>query len=141
MADGPFRSFDISASALSAERMRMNVIATNIANAGVLKTAEGGPYQRREVIFESILNNTIGSERSGLGTEVKAKIRVDSSPGEKRHDPTNPLADASGDVHMSNVSPTVEMVDLMTSARAYEANLAAMKIYREMIQRTLQLGR
>jgi flagellar basal-body rod protein FlgC len=140
MSDGPFASLDVSASALAAERLRMNVIATNIANAGTLKTPEGGPYKRREVVFENVLRASSGTQ-DAMSQPVRARIQVDNSPGDKRHDPTHPLANAEGDVLMPNVSATTEMVDLMTAARSYEANLSAIKIYREMIQKTITLGR
>lgn len=146
MANNPgslFPTMDVGASALAAERLRMNVIATNIANANVMKTPEGGPYKRRQVVFETILNQNIegGRAAAALTAGVKAKIEVDRSPGETRHEPGNPFANENGDVEMPNVNPTVEMVDLMTAARSYEANLSAMKIYREMLQKAIQLGR
>lgn len=140
MADGPFSSMDVSASALLAERTRMNVIASNIANANTLRTPEGGPYKRRQVVFETLLKGAVGPE-GNLSNPIKARIELDNRPGETRHDPGNQFANEAGDVLLPNVSPTVEMVDLMTAARSYEANLSAIKIYREMVQKSIQLGR
>lgn len=135
-----FDSLSVSASALRAERTRMNVVAANLANANVLKTPEGGPYQRRQVVFEPMLERALAGGDAVEG-RVQAKVVVDRAPGEIKHDPENPYADANGNVRMPNVSPMLEMVDLMTAARAYEANLSAIRIYREMCQRTIQMGR
>ncbi|MBI3818431.1 MAG: flagellar basal body rod protein FlgC [Planctomycetes bacterium] len=139
MTDGPFSSMDVSASALVAERLRMNVIAGNIANANVLRTPDGGPYKRRQVSFESVLAGaTADGETPGM---VRAKIEIDNSPGELRHEPGNPYANENGDVVLPNVTPATEMVDLMTAARSYEANLSAIKIYREMVLKSIQIGK
>lgn len=141
MGNSPFSSMDVTASALTAERLRMNIIASNIANAGVLRTPEGGPYKRRQVIFETLLNQATKFDNDIPANPIRARIDVDERPGETRHEPGNPYANANGDVVMPNVSPTVEMVDLMTAARSYEANLAAIKVYREMVQKAIQIGR
>ncbi len=142
MSDGPFSSLQVSASALGAERLRMNVIASNLANANVLGTPEGGPYRRRVVVFEPVLQGIASSMRPEASQGVKARVELDrNTPHETRHDPTNAFADAAGDVRLPNVNPMFEMVDLMTAARAYESNLSALKIQREMLQKTIQLGK
>ncbi|MBL8695846.1 MAG: flagellar basal body rod protein FlgC [Planctomycetes bacterium] len=141
MSDGPFPSLDVSASALAAERLRMNVIATNIANANVVNTPEGGPYKKRVVLFEPIFNDIARGLKPAPTLGVRARVDVDKTPGERVHDPSNPYADPQGYVEHSNVKPMFEMVDLMLSARSYEANLSAMKAYREMVMRTIQMGR
>jgi flagellar basal-body rod protein FlgC len=134
-------AFSVSASALSAERTRMNVVASNLANANVLKTAEGGPYRRRQVVFEPMLDRAMAASGAPNAGGVRARVVVDHSAGELRHDPGNPYADKDGYVRQTNVSPMFEMVDLMTAARSYEANLGAIRVYREMVQKTIQMGR
>jgi flagellar basal-body rod protein FlgC len=141
MENDPFDVMSVSASALAAERLRMNVAAVNLANANVLKTPEGGPYQRKRVVFESLVDSGADFGDGVKAGGVAAKIDVDKTPGETRYEPGHPHADASGNVRLSNVNTMFEMVDLMTASRSYEANLAAIRVYRELMQRTIQMGR
>ena len=143
MSEGPFSSLQVSASALTAERARMNVVAANLANAQVTRTPEGGPYRRRQVVFEPILERASSALGAPLPKGVRvSRVEIDrATPLEKRHDPGHPDADAEGNVLMPNVSPMFEMVDLITAARSYEANLTALRAYRELLQRTIGMGR
>ena len=134
-ADNIFPGFSVSASALKAERIRMQAIAQNLANINT--TRQGNkkiPYQRKEVIFEEIL-------KKGNFEGVKvAQIANDSSPPKIIYDPDHPDADSKGYIKKPNIDLHFEMVDLMTSSRVYQANLLAMKVYKDMAQRTLNLG-
>lgn len=138
-----FSVFDISSSGLSAERIRMNVIANNIANANATDTPEGGPYRREQVEFSSILNETIknnnikGAERLG-GVKVQS-ITKSNEPFNKVYNPGHPKADAKGFVDMPNVSVVMEMVDLVTATRSYEANLAVINSTKDMNNRALSI--
>ena len=133
---------DISATGLSAERLRMEVIGNNIANASTTRTREGGPYRRREVVFSAAMNDAIapgdGSELNGVAV---VGVQPDSSELPRVYQPGHPDADPQGYVTMPNVSLANEMVDLITANRGYEANLKVLKSYREMIQQTLTLLR
>ena len=131
-----FRCLDVSATGLKAERVRMDVVAQNIANAGVTRTASGGPYRRREVLFESL----VGRDGKPAGVRVKAVV-PDASPFIEVVDPGHPDADANGVVRYPNVKVPFEMVDMITAARAYEANLNLIKVFREMVERAIQMGR
>ncbi len=141
--DGIFSVFDISSSGLSAERVRMNVIANNIANANATETPEGGPYRKEQVEFASVLNRTVdsgnikGMERLG-GVKVQ-KIIKSMEPFNKVFIPGHPKADEKGFVEMPNVSVMTEMVDLITSTRAYEANLAVINSSKDMANRALSI--
>lgn len=141
--DNMFSVFDISGSGLSAERIRMNVIANNIANANATDTPEGGPYRREQVEFASLLNNTIknsgikGAERLG-GVKVQ-QITKSTEPFNKVFIPGHPKADAKGFVNMPNVSVMTEMVDLVTASRAYEANLAVINSSKDMNNKALSI--
>lgn len=141
--DGIFSVFDISSSGLSAERVRMNVIANNIANASATETPEGGPYRKEQVEFASVLNRTVdssnikGMERLG-GVKVQ-KIIKSTEPFNKVFIPGHPKADEKGFVEMPNVSVMTEMVDLITSTRAYEANLAVINSSKDMANRALSI--
>ncbi len=136
-------TFDISGTGLSAERIRMNVIANNIANANATDTPEGGPYRKEQVEFSSVFNKAIqkgdvkGLERLG-GVKVQ-RILKSTEPFNKVYIPGHPKADAKGFVEMPNVSVMMEMVDLVTATRSYEANLAVINSSKEMNNRALSI--
>lgn len=133
---------DISSSGLSAERLRMEVIGNNIANAHTTRTEEGGPYRRREVVFSAAMDDALATEDgTGLrGVDVLG-VEQDQSELPKIYQPGHPDADADGFVVMPNVSLANEMVDLVTANRGYEANLKVLKTYRDMVQQSLSLLR
>jgi flagellar basal-body rod protein FlgC len=132
----------INGSGLSAERLRMEVIGNNIANAHTTRTPEGGPYRRREVVFAAALDDVMGqSQGSGLGGVEVAGIEADNSEFPRVYQPGHPDADEDGYVTMPNVSIANEMVDLITANRGYEANLRVLRSYREMVQQALSLLR
>lgn len=141
--DSTLSVLDISSSGLSAERIRMNVIANNIANANATETPEGGPYRREQVEFSSVLNRTMqrsnvkGTERLG-GVKVQ-RILKSTEPFNRVYIPGHPKADAKGFVEMPNVSVMMEMVDLVTATRSYEANLAVINSSKEMNNRALSI--
>ncbi len=139
---GMFSVSDVSATGLSAERLRMEVIANNIANANSTRTAEGGPYRRRQVVFQAMLDDVGSEESSGRMGGVRV-LGVESDPSEfpRVYQPGHPDADAEGFVRMPNVSMANEMVDLITANRGYEANLRVLRSYREMVQQALTLLR
>lgn len=138
-----FRSLDISASGLHAGRVRMDTIAQNIANAESV-TDGGGAYQRQEVVLmsEGWRNApSFGPESArdeGGGVRVLG-IRRDTSPPQRVYRPEDPGADAQGYVTLSNVNLPLEMVDLVSATRTYEANAAALRTGRETVKRTLDI--
>lgn len=125
-----------TASALDAEKIRMDVVAENIANAYTTRSLDGKAYQRKTVAFESMLNAPDGQ---GGGVRV-AEIGKDANPGESIYNPTHPHADKDGMVQMPNVSVSTEMVDLLAASRAYEANLAVVRNARQMATKALAIG-
>ena len=130
--------FSVSASALAAQRQRMNTIASNMANANSTRTAEGGPYRRQDVVFSSEL---MGATQSGLeGVKVSGIVK-DESPFKMIHDPGHPDADKDGFVAMPNVNIIEEMVNMMMATRAYEASVSAFNMSEAMFAKTLELGR
>lgn len=142
--DGLFSIMDIASTGIFAERMRMNVIANNIANANTTKAADGKPYRRKFVIFESKLqdefhNGVKGSEKMG-GVKIK-EIKTSNEPFKKIYIPSHPDADKNGYVLVPNVNNSNEMVDLITASRAYEANLAIMRSAQRMINSSLRVFR
>jgi flagellar basal-body rod protein FlgC len=148
-----FGSLDISASALSAERLRMDVTAENLANAQSTRTANGGPYRRKEVVTEAAggggFASALASARGGAGGSgggAEGGVRVsaiveDQTPNRLVYDPGHPDANAQGYVSMPNVNPVTEMVDLISASRSYEANVTAMQTSKQMFTKTLDLLR
>lgn len=133
---GLFDALHIAASGMTAERLRMDVIAENLANASTTRTPDGGPYRRKEVVLE---------ER-GSFTDVLAGVRAaaiveDPSPPRRVYDPGHPDADAQGYVTLPNVNTVTEMVDLITASRGYEADLQVMTAAKQTFLRTLDLLR
>ena len=134
---------DAASGGLQAQRTRLDVIAQNIANAQTTRGADGQPYARQVVSFESELVSRSGDTGSGValrGVHVSA-VTNDPRPGPTVHDPAHPDADARGFVHLPNVNMAMEMVDLISATRAYEANLNVVRTGREMATRTLDIGR
>ena len=131
-----FSAIDVSASGMSAERLRMEVIANNVANANSTTAAGGQPFRRQEVVFAAAMNDA----QSKGGVRVVG-VQDDTSELPKVYKPNHPHADANGFVTMPNVVVANEMVDMMVASRSYEANLNAIKTYQEMAQTTLELLR
>ena len=134
---------DSTASALDAERIRMDVIAGNIANANVSRGLDGKPYQRQEVVFESVLRaqQSLDSPDSGSQTVRIARVQKDSRPPRMIYNPGHPDANAQGMVAMPNINIHEEMVDMIASSRSYEANLAVVKNARTMAMQALSIGK
>lgn len=138
------KSLDISASALSAQRLRMDVIAQNVANANTTRTPDGGPYRRRIAVleaeeggFSSVLSNSLRTQ----GVRVSAIVPDTATDFKIMHDPTHPDADENGDVRLPNVDILREMTDMMAATRAYEANLTVLNSLKSMAQKALEFGR
>jgi flagellar basal-body rod protein FlgC len=131
-----------TAAALSAEQTRLDVISENIANANTTHGVDGKPYQRQVVVFESALQQAMNSDGGVQMPAIKvAGIEKDNSPPIKVYDPGNPDADAGGMVSMPNVNIQVEMADLISASRTFEANLAVVKNAKAMAMETLSIGK
>jgi flagellar basal-body rod protein FlgC len=144
---GMFDALNVSATGLTAERLRMDVTAENLANAQTTRGADGGPYRRKEVVlqeragsFGASLSAAMNNGTQGGGVEV-AGVVEDQTPLKRVYDPGHPDADADGYVSMPNVDTVTEMVDLIGAQRAYEANVTAMQAAKQMFSRTLDLLR
>ena len=149
---GMFDALNVSATGLTAERLRMDVTAENLANAQTTRGADGQPYRRKEVVLAEVQSGGFGAQlakavgagsASGSqpgGVEV-AGITQDQTPGKLVYDPGHPDADAKGYVRMPNVDTVAEMVDLISASRAYEANVTAMNAAKQMFSKTLDLLR
>ncbi|MCD2345236.1 flagellar basal body rod protein FlgC [Clostridium guangxiense] len=142
---GAFNSFNISSSGLSAERLRMDTISSNIANISTTRTEDGGPYRRKiatfEENFENVFNSQTGKYEKKLLGVKPTQIVEDQSPFEEKYDPGNPDANAQGYVEMPNVNILTEMADMMASTRAYEANVTAINDEKGMFTKALEIGK
>jgi flagellar basal-body rod protein FlgC len=146
---GFFSSLDISASGLTAQRLRMDTISQNIANVNTTRTEDGTPYRRREVVFEertdsnsfsSILSNASDNLSSGQGVRV-SKIIEDSSDFKKEYNPGHPDADKDGYVSMPNIDVVTEMVNMISATRSYEANVTSINATKSMALKALEIGK
>jgi flagellar basal-body rod protein FlgC len=136
-----FRIFDVAGSAVSAQSQRLNVVASNLANADTVAGPDGQAYKARQVVFRTELMGAGGA----LGAEASAGVRVstvteDNTPGRRVHDPKHPSADTEGYVTYSNVSAVEEMVNMISASRSYQNNIEVMNTAKTLLLKTLQMG-
>jgi flagellar basal-body rod protein FlgC len=135
---------DSTRAALTAGRVRMEVVSQNIANASTSRGLDGGPYRRQMVVFESVLNarqNALSSPHAKPATLQVARIQQDLRPPRLVHQPGHPDADQQGMLALPNINIHEEMVDLIAASRAFEANLSVLKTGRSMAMQTLSIGK
>lgn len=130
-----FNVFHVAGSALGAQAMRLNAVASNLANADSVAGPDGKPYRAKQVVFEAV---PMGSP-AAQGVKVQQVVE-DASPGRKVYDPRNPVADETGYVTMPNVSVVDEMVNMISSSRSYQTNAEVMNTAKQLLLRTLTLG-
>ena len=140
-----FHALNISSSGLSAQSLRAQVLAENLANAETTRTPEGGPYRRKDVIFqpaatEQSFSSVVTEVLAPQGAEV-TEILVDDREAQLVYKPGHPDADANGYVAMPRVNPVEDMVDLMNASGSYQANLSAITAVKDMLQRSIDLFR
>jgi flagellar basal-body rod protein FlgC len=136
---GMFDTINISATGLTAEKFRINVISQNLANVDTTRTKNGGPYKRKVPIFaERFINHGIDEKPDGVQV---VGIYQDKAPDRLVYDPHNPDADKNGYVHYPNVDAVREMVDMITAQRAYDANASVINSVKAMIQSALKIGK
>ncbi len=140
-----FTTMKISSSALKAQRIRMNAISSNLANIETTRTPDGGPYRKREVVFTTTqkgFSDTLDSRMRDAAQGVKvARVQASSLPPRMVYDPSHPDADENGQVAMPNISLVEETADMMSAARAYEANVTVVKSAKRMALKALEIGR
>lgn len=130
-----FNVFNISGSAMSAQSQRLNVVASNLANADSVTSANGQPYKAKQVVFEAM--QLAGSDATGVKVQ---QVVEDTSPAKLMYDPSNPSADENGYVSMPNVNVTEEMVNMISASRAYQNNVETMNTVKSMLMKTLTIG-
>jgi len=138
-----FSAISVGASGMAAQRARAELLVENLANAETTRTPEGGPYRRKDAVFESAdiaspFASVFDTQVHGAGVAVSA-IVTDTSDPERRYMPGHPDADPDGYVAFPHVNPAEDMVDLMGAARGYEANVAAISAVKDMLQKSIDL--
>jgi len=140
-------AMEIIASGLSASRLRMNLISSNLANINTTRTAEGGPYRRKDAVYQAtpltesfadVLNDRLSESLRGVSV---TSVATDPRPPRTVHDPGHPDADSEGMVKLPNVNAVEEMVDMIMASRAYEAGVTAMQSLKAMANKALSIGR
>ena len=134
-----FSIFNVSGSAVSAQAQRLNVVASNLANADTVAGPDGQAYKARQVVFQTVLMGAAGKAESAAGVEV-TQVTEDLTPGRRVHDPKHPQADADGYVTYTNVNPVEEMVNMISASRSYQNNVEVMNTAKTLLQKTLQMG-
>ncbi len=138
-------ALSISAGGLDAQRKRMNVIASNLANASTTKTPEGGPYKRRDVVFESVpvseFGKVLNSKMDGAQGVKVTEIVEDTRPPRMVYDPSHPDANKEGYVAFPNIDVIEEMTNMMATTRSYEANITAVNATKSMSMKALEIGK
>ena len=137
-----FNIFNVSGSAASAQSQRLNVVASNLANADTVAGPDGQAYKARQVVFQTELMGRAGALPGADGTAgVRVStVREDQTPGRRVHDPKHPGADAEGYVTYSNVNPVEEMVNMISASRSYQNNVEVMNTAKSLLLKTLQMG-
>ncbi len=130
-----FNVFQVAGSALTAQSMRLNAVASNLANADSIAGPDGKPYRAKQVVFEA----TPVEGSSALGVRVQQVVE-DASPGRMIYDPRNPAADGNGYVTLPNVSVVDEMVNMISASRSYQTNAEVMNTAKQLLLKTLTLG-
>jgi flagellar basal-body rod protein FlgC len=141
---GVFSAMEVAASGLSAERTRMNTVASNLANARTTRTDAGGPYKRLDPVFEAIgLDESRGvmATQGGVSMVKVARIQEDTRPGMMVYEPGHPDANGQGYVEYPNVNAVEEMVNMITASRAYEAGVTTIDTVKQMGRSALDIGR
>ncbi|MEI6206277.1 MAG: flagellar basal body rod protein FlgC [Desulfuromonadales bacterium] len=142
-----FSAINVSSSALTAERARMNLISSNLANANATRTPEGGPYKRKDAVFSATpIGGRFDRALDGAtGQQVRqvevTQIIEDQNPPRLQYDPSHPDANPQGYVSMPNVNVVEEMADMIGATRAYEANITAVQAAKSMAMKTLEIGK
>ena len=136
---GMMNIFNVSGSAASAQSQRLNVVASNLANADTVAGPDGLAFKARQVTFQTQLLGEIANDPTAAGVRV-SNVSEDQTPGRRVHDPKHPGADADGYVTYSNVNPVEEMVNMISASRSYQNNIEVMNTAKSLLLKTLQMG-
>ncbi len=137
-----FKGLEIATAGMSVQRVRMDIVASNLANVNSTDRGDGTPYRRKIPVFESLFEKELKSYGEIPLSSVKVKeVMEDPAPFKLKYDPDNPLADDKGYVRLPNIDPMREMVDMISAMRSYEANLTAFNTHKDMLLKSLEIIR
>lgn len=136
---GLFRIFDIAGSAMSAQSVRLNTTASNLANANTVAGSRAEAYRSRQPVFQTVMENSAGLEPESAGVRVAGVVQSSAEPT-RVHEPGNPLADKEGYVYRSNVNPVDELVNMISASRSYQNSVEVLSTSKELLLRTLNIG-
>jgi flagellar basal-body rod protein FlgC len=134
-----FKIFDIAGSAMSAQSVRLNTTASNLANANTVASSPEAAYRSRQPVFQTVMDNSAGMTPESAGVRVTGVVET-SAPPTRIHEPGNPLADADGYIYMSNVNPVDELVNMISASRSYQNSVEVLSTSKELLLRTLSIG-
>jgi flagellar basal-body rod protein FlgC len=138
MMMGLFRVFDVAGSAMSAQTVRLNTVASNMANAEVVSGTEAGAYHARQPVFSAVMK-AIGADQASVPVEISGIVESDA-PVEKAYQPQHPEADKDGYIYMSNVNMIEEMANMISASRSYQSNVEVANTSKQLLLDTLRLG-
>jgi flagellar basal-body rod protein FlgC len=136
---GLFRIFDIAGSAMSAQSVRLNTTASNLANANTVAGSAAEAYRSRQPVFQTVMDNSAGIEPESAGVRVAGVVET-SAPPARAYEPGNPMADKDGYVYRSNVNPVDELVNMISASRSYQNSVEVLSTSKELLLRTLSIG-
>lgn len=134
-----FKVFDVAGSAMSAQSVRLNTTASNLANANSVSSSSEETYRARQPVFAAALDEFNSGEQSSVGVQVKGVVES-QAPLRKQYDPNHPMADAEGYVHMPNVNVVEEMANMISASRSYQSNVEVVNTAKQLMLRTLNMG-
>jgi flagellar basal-body rod protein FlgC len=135
-----FRIFDISGSAMSAQSVRLNTTASNLANANTVASSADAAYRSRQPVFQTVMNSSAGAAApESAGVRVAGVVETSAEPA-RLYEPGNPMADKDGYIYMSNVNPVDELVNMISASRSYQSNVEVLNTSKELLMRTLSIG-
>ncbi|MBM4220446.1 MAG: flagellar basal body rod protein FlgC [Gammaproteobacteria bacterium] len=135
-----FRIFDISGSAMSAQSVRLNTTASNLANANTVASSADAAYRSRQPVFQTVMNSSAGAAApESAGVRVAGVVETSAEPA-RLYEPGNPMADKDGYIYMSNVNPVFELVNMISASRSYQSNVEVLNTSKELLMRTLSIG-
>lgn len=134
-----FKVFDVAGSAMSAQSLRLNVTASNMANANSVSSSEGETYRARQPVFAAMLEQASGGQQANVGVQVKGIVES-QAPLQQQYNPGHPMANAEGYVFMPNVNVVEEMANMMSASRSYQSNVEVINTAKQLMMRTLTMG-
>lgn len=134
-----FKVFDVAGSAMSAQSLRLNVTASNMANANSVSSSEGDTYRARQPVFAAMLQQAAGGNQANVGVEVKGIVES-QAPLQQQYNPSHPMANEEGYIFLPNVNVAEEMANMISASRSYQSNVEVVNTAKQLMLRTLTMG-